>query len=140
MAVARYLADKSALARGHLGDVATVVDSLLKAGLLATCGTVALEVLFSARSPVEHAKLRKELRTAYEWLHTDDEDFERAIEVHAELANAGSHRTVALPDLLIAAVAERHRVTVLHYDSDFDLIAEVTGQPTQWVVPRGSVG
>jgi len=40
---------------------------------------------------------------------------------------------------LIAACAQRHGVTVLHYDGDFDLIAEVTGQPVQWVVPRGSV-
>ena len=48
-------------------------------------------------------------------------------------------RTVPLPDLLIAAVAERQRVTVLHYDSDYDTIAEVTAQPTQWIVKRGSV-
>ena len=46
---------------------------------------------------------------------------------------------VGLPGLLIAAVAERERVTVLHYDSDYDLIAQVTGQLTQWVVPRGTV-
>jgi len=30
-------------------------------------------------------------------------------------------------------------VAVVHYDGDFDLISAVTGQPTQWVVPRGSV-
>jgi predicted nucleic acid-binding protein len=48
-------------------------------------------------------------------------------------------RAVGFPDLLIAAVAGRERVTVLHYDSDFDLIARVTGQPVQWVVPRGTV-
>ena len=42
-------------------------------------------------------------------------------------------------DLLVAAAAERAGLTVLHYDQDFDLIAEVTGQPTEWVVPRGSV-
>lgn len=120
--------------------MAAVVDQLLTAGLLATCGTVALEVLYSVRSPVEHEKVRRELRSAYEWLHTDDKDFGRAIEVHSQLADTGRHRSVALPDLLVAAVAERHGVTVLHYDSDFDLIAEVTGQPTRWVVPRGSVG
>jgi predicted nucleic acid-binding protein len=48
-------------------------------------------------------------------------------------------RSVGLPDLLIAAVAERERVTVLHYDSDYEIIAKVTGQPIEWVVPRGSV-
>jgi hypothetical protein len=40
---------------------------------------------------------------------------------------------------MIAAVAERHRVSILHYDADYDLIAEVTEQPTEWVVPRGTV-
>jgi len=48
-------------------------------------------------------------------------------------------RAVGLPDLLVAAVAERHRVTVLHYDRDYDLITAVTGQPTSWVVAPGSV-
>jgi predicted nucleic acid-binding protein len=46
---------------------------------------------------------------------------------------------VGLPDLLIAAVAERERVTVLHYDGGYDRIAQVTGQPVRWVVPRGTV-
>ena len=41
--------------------------------------------------------------------------------------------------LLVAAVAERERVTVLHYDGDYDLIAQVTGQAMHWVVPRGTV-
>ena len=44
-----------------------------------------------------------------------------------------------MPDLLIAAVAEQHRVTVLHYDADYDRIAEITGQPMRWIVPRSSV-
>jgi len=46
---------------------------------------------------------------------------------------------MSIPDLLIAATAERHGATVLHNDKDYDLIAEVTGQPAEWVVPRGSV-
>jgi predicted nucleic acid-binding protein len=48
-------------------------------------------------------------------------------------------RTVPLPDLLIAAVAERHQVTILHYDRDYDIVSDITGQTTQWVVPKGSV-
>ncbi|MDQ1711377.1 MAG: hypothetical protein QOE45_827 [Frankiaceae bacterium] len=59
--------------------------------------------------------------------------------MQAELWRLGQARTVPLPDLLIAAIAERHRVTVLHYDDAYDRIAAVTGQPTQWIVPRGSV-
>jgi hypothetical protein len=30
-------------------------------------------------------------------------------------------------------------LTVLHYDADFDHIAAVPGQPTEWVVERGSI-
>ena len=46
-------------------------------------------------------------------------------------------RSVGIPDLLVAAVAELHRVTVLHYDADFQHVASITGQPVDWVVPRG---
>ena len=48
-------------------------------------------------------------------------------------------RSVGLPGLLIAAVAERERVTVLHYDGDYDLIRKVTGRPARWIVPRGTI-
>ena len=44
-----------------------------------------------------------------------------------------------IPDLLIAAAAEAHGLTVLHYDADFDRISAVTGQRCEWVVPAGSV-
>ena len=43
-----------------------------------------------------------------------------------------------IDDLIIAAAAEQAGLTVLHYDDDFDLIAEVTGQPMEWVV-QGTV-
>jgi hypothetical protein len=45
---------------------------------------------------------------------------------------------VKFADLLIAATAERHSLVVIHYDHGFDLVANVTGQPTEWVVPQGS--
>jgi predicted nucleic acid-binding protein len=64
--------------------------------------------------------------------------FERAIEVQGLLSVTGKHR-VPIPDLLIAATAERAEAIVLHYDSDFEVIASVTGQHVEWVVRRGSV-
>lgn len=54
------------------------------------------------------------------------------------LAVEGLHRTVKLGDLLIAA-AERAQLVVLHYDRDFDRIATITSQPTEWVAPPGTV-
>ena len=67
-----------------------------------------------------------------------EEIFDRAMDVQAELARSGRHRR-PIPDLIIAAAAESAGLTVLHYDADFDTIAEVTRQPVEWVVPRGSV-
>jgi predicted nucleic acid-binding protein len=136
-ALATYLVDKSALALAH-PQVTDVLLRLVKAGLTATTGIVSLEMLYSARNLAEHDRIRAGL-SAYEWLLTDDKDFARALEVQRQLTALGKHRAVPLPDLLIAATAERHQVTVLHYDADFDLIATVTAQPTQWIVPRGSL-
>ncbi len=67
--------------------------------------------------------------------------FARALEVQRRLAHAGGlhHRSVKIADLVIAAAAEAARATVLHYDSDFDRIAEITGQATEWIAPRGSL-
>jgi predicted nucleic acid-binding protein len=63
-------------------------------------------------------------------------DFSRAWHVQALLAGTARHRGVGVPDLLVAACAERLALTVIHCDSDFDLIGEVTGQPMRWAVDR----
>ena len=52
----------------------------------------------------------------------------RAVEVLRSLAERGQHRAPSIPDLLIAAAAETARLTVLHVDKDFELIAGITGQ------------
>jgi predicted nucleic acid-binding protein len=67
-----------------------------------------------------------------------DEIARRAIQVQGKLAYRGQHRSVSIPDLIVAATAERFSLAVLHYDADYDRIAEVTGQPAEWVVPRGT--
>ncbi len=51
----------------------------------------------------------------------------------------GGQRAVKIPDLLIAAVAERSALTVAHYDQDYERIAAITRQPVEWVAPRGSL-
>jgi predicted nucleic acid-binding protein len=138
-AVARYLADTSALARLHHTAVAQVLAPLIEAGVVATCGVIEFELGWATRSSAELDQLRTDRDAGYEWLATHDEDWRRALEVQALLWRSGRMRAVGLPDLLIAAVAERERVTVMHYDSDYDFIAQVTGQAMQWVVPRGTV-
>lgn len=138
-AVARYLADKSALARLHRPTVFSALAPLIEAGLVATCAMIEFEVLWSTRSPTEFDDVRADRDRGYEWLTTEDQDWRRALDVQQRLWAEGLIRAVPLPDLLIAAVAERHRVTVLHYDADYDHIASITQQPAAWVVPQGSV-
>ena len=119
--------------------VSAVLSPLILAGDVATCGIVDLEVLFSARSHADFVRTRALRDLAFAKIAMEQSNFDRAIEVMEVLARHGKHRAVALPDLLIAAVAERAHLCILHYDEDFDRIAAVTGQRVQWVVPRGSV-
>jgi len=56
---------------------------------------------------------------------------DRAVELQSVLAERGHHRAPSVPDLLIAATAELAELTVLHVDKDFELIADVTGQPIE---------
>ncbi|MEO7555161.1 MAG: PIN domain nuclease [Acidimicrobiales bacterium] len=137
--MAEYLADKSALTRrGTRPEVRAVIEPLLLAGRIATCGIVDLELRFSARD----AKTYRQLASALQGMPrvpVDEDVIERALAVQGHLARTSQHRAVPLPDLLIAACAESQGLTVLHYDSDYDLIAKITKQPARWVVPRGSV-
>ena len=135
---ARYLIDKSALARMTQESVRQRLAPIIEAGEAATCAVVDLEVLFSARNHDEHVKIRRRRELAYERVPITEDVFERAVDVQAELARTGRHR-VPIPDLLIAAASESASLTILHYDSDFDTIANATGQSAQWVVPRGSI-
>lgn len=127
-----WLVDKSALVRlGTSADAAQWADRIGR-GLVRITTVTLLEVGFSARSggdlrqasgnpplslmPVEYLTPAMELR---------------AVEVQMQLADRGEHRAPGVPDLLIAAAAERAGHTVLHLDKDFDLIAAVTGQPVE---------
>lgn len=130
-----FLTDKSALEQRHRSGLARdLLDRLLLTGALATSHLVAMEVLYSARNRSDYDSLREELRSL-PWLPSDESAMDRALEVQDLLARRGQHR-LSIPDLVIAATAERHGATVLHYDKDFDLIASVTGQLTRWIVPR----
>ena len=136
--MATHLADTSALARLHHDDVAARVTPMFIGGRIATCAVVDLEVLVSAGNAAEHEEMRLERRLLPRAPITELV-LDRALEVQGELAVIGRHRGVSTSDLLIAAAAEGAGLTLLHYDGDFDRIAEVTGQAMEWVVPRGTV-
>ena len=134
MAVTSWLIDKSAYVRMQSGQASEIDawNSRIERGLVRLSTITRLELGFSARSgeagrvafglpplsmmPVEH------LTPAME---------DRAFEVQMLLADRGQHRAPSIPDLLIAATAEKAGLTVLAVDKDFDLIAEITGQPVE---------
>ncbi|MQA89156.1 MAG: PIN domain-containing protein [Gemmatimonas sp.] len=111
---------------------------IIAAGEAASCALVDLEVLFSARNAREYERIRSRRELSYLHVPNSDAILNRAIEVQGKLAKRGQHR-IPIPDLIIAAAAESAGLTVLHYDADFDLIAAVTSQPVEWLVPRGTV-
>ena len=101
---------------------------------------VRLELLRTTRDRASLALMRDDL-SALRDVGMGERVWRRATDVLELLAEAGPlhHRRVALPDLLIAAAAELAELPVLHYDRDFELIAEVTGQPVRPIAPLGSL-
>lgn len=134
----RWLVDRSALARAGKPDVARVLTPRIDAGLVAVAVVTELEIGFSARSIADHdavvALLDRLVRVV---MPVRAEQVAR--DLQRQLVERGQHRAVAIPDLLASATAEASGLTVLHYDRDFDLIASITGQRCEWVVPAGTV-
>jgi predicted nucleic acid-binding protein len=133
----RYLVDTSVLGRAHQERVGNRLEELAIAGRLWTCGLIDLEVLYASRAR-DVAEVIEERRALPEAPITP-QVMRRAIHVAGEMASASHHRGAKPVDLVIAAAAEAAGLAVLHYDDDYDRIASVTRQPTEWVAPAGSL-
>ena len=131
-----FLLDTSVLTRLRAPSIVQRIEQLDGDGLARTSMTD-LEIGFSARGAAEWDRLVAAL-AAFRRIDVEAHHFDRAQQVQRRLVADGL-RGRKVPDLLIAAVAEATSLTVLHYDADFDHIAAVTGQPTQWIVERGSI-
>lgn len=132
-----YLLDTSVLTRLREPSIREAIEPRAQAGELARAGIGDLEVGFSARNAEEWDRLADALKL-FELVETAAEHLRRARQVQRLLASK-HQRGRKVPDLLVAAAAEARGLAVLHYDADFDLIAGVTGQGCEWVVPAGSV-
>jgi predicted nucleic acid-binding protein len=133
--VTTWLIDKSALVRLPRSPDAAEWAHRIERGLVRISTVTRLEVGFSARSAEDlRAGVKRPplARMPVEYLTPAMED--RAVEVQLVLAERGQHRAASIPDLLIAATAELGQFTVLHLDKDFDLIAQVTGQPVERLI------
>ena len=130
------LTDKSAWEQARYDQRARQrLHELREAGQLAACIVSMAELLYSARNAEDLARLRLDL-ASLQYLSMTPEAEHHLVDVMAALALRGQHRT-PIPDLMLAAIAHTQSAVVLHYDSDYERIAEVTGQPQEWIVPRG---
>lgn len=136
---ALYLIDTSAFARIGVPSVRTVIAGLIAEGVAATCVTVDLEAGYSGRTVDEVRTIAENRRTLYRNLPITEPIAEHAREIQLRMAVRGQHRAAGIVDVLTAAVAEHYGATILHYDSDFEHIAAVTGQQQLWIVPRGTL-
>jgi len=130
---AQFLIDTSALARLlRPGAESFGWDQAAAAGLIAVCPIIELEFFYSARSLADRERGIQDLRSLFGWVPVHDRAFARAWDVQSDLTSQGQHRSAGPVDLVVAATAELHGLTLLHHDRDFDVVARVTGQPLRW--------
>jgi predicted nucleic acid-binding protein len=130
---ALYLIDTSGLFRILQAHLRKAWSDQLAAGVIAVCPVVELEFLYSARSLADRLEKQRLMTDLFGWVSMHDGAYERARDVQQMLTEAGTHRSAGAVDLLIAATAERERLTVLCDDRDYLAIARVTGQPVKLV-------
>lgn len=133
MSPALYLIDTSGLFRILQEKLRQAWTDQLTAGVIAVCPVVELEFLCSARSLADRLAKRRLLREVFGWVPMNERVYERAEAVQQMLTETGKHRSARPVDLLIAATAERERLTVLCDDHDYKVVASVTGQPVKLV-------
>lgn len=130
-----WLIDTSALARLANSPDSAAWAERIEDGLVRITTVTRLKVGYSARSGLALRSASRQPPLAsmpLEYQTPAGED--RATEVQMLLADKGHHRAPSVPDLIVAATAELAGLTVLHVDKDFELIAEVTGQPVERLV------
>lgn len=133
------LADTSAWAR--LSRTPAILERWIEAtaaGRLATCAPIRLELLWTARGATDYDDFAEELGELPD-LGLRASVLRRAEDVQAALAHRAGHRGPSPVDRLVAATAEVHGATLLHYDRHFDAIVEITGQAAEWLAPRGTL-
>ena len=133
MSPALYLIDTSGLFRILQDKLRQAWSDQLAGGVIAICPVVELELLYSARSLADRLEKQRLLHDLFGWVPMSEHSWERAEEVQQLLTEAGTHRSAGPVDLLIAATAERERLTVLCDDHDFETLAALTGQPVKLV-------
>jgi predicted nucleic acid-binding protein len=133
VSVGLYLIDTSGMFRILQGELRKAWSDQLAAGVIAVCPIVELEFLYSARSLADRLEKQRLMHDLFGWVSMHEGAYERAGEVQQLLTETGAHRSAGPVDLLIAATAERERLTVLCDDRDYQTVAAVTGQAVKLV-------
>jgi predicted nucleic acid-binding protein len=120
-------------------DRANTIGDWMDRREIAVCLPFLLEAGYSARSAAD----RKALMARFDELPriAIDSEVERmALQAQRELAEIGHHRLAPM-DVIIAACAHRAEAGVLHYDRDYDVLAEHTDLTFEsvWLAPPGSL-
>lgn len=136
---ATWLADTSALARLSVPEVGEVMRPLIDAARVAVTAVTLLEIGYTARSQADHERSQQSVLKRLPFVYASPRRERRALEVQQLLMERGHHRSVKLPDLLVATIAETEGLTVMHYDADLDRISDITGQPNHCVVDAGTI-
>jgi predicted nucleic acid-binding protein len=140
---AELLLDNSAWARLDHPSLAQAradeVAALLEHGRLAVCLPFLLEAGYSARTGADHVALISDL-LALPRFRIDEKVEDRALDAQRQLARVGYHHMPPV-DVIVAAVADTHGLGILHYDGDYDLLAEKTdlSYESVWLADRGSL-
>lgn len=132
----KYLIDTSAYARANRPTVRAALAAI-PGYEIAVAFPLLLEVGWSCPNSAEFDAAMA-LFDRFTYVEASGWAQRRASQVQGLLAARGAHRAAGLADLITAAMAEQHQLTVLHYDRDFDTIATITGQPTRWIVEPGT--
>lgn len=133
-----FLIDKSAWVQQAYSEAARQrVESLRAERRVCVCSVTVAELLYSSRDAAEMQADADDLSLLGR-LHIDRQAEQQVTEIMKLLAVRGQHRAPSIADLFVAAVARVNNATVLHYDEDFELIADATGQRHEWIIPRGT--
>ena len=140
MSTASFLVDTSAFVRLPRDEsVRECWLDMADAGMLAVCPLTEIEILRGAKSKAHRRELQSAIDSTYLWVLMPNRIFDRAKSVQEGMTYRGTHKSAGTVDLLVAATAEEHGLTLLHYDRDFDQVAQVTGQQVRWLADPGSI-
>ncbi len=129
MRLAQYLIDTSAIVRLFTKpELRERWEEAISAGSIAYCAATELELRYSARSVEHDETIRRTLNQMFIWAPMSDRCWERALVVQDALVAKGEQRSAGTVDLVVAATADQHGLTLLHDDKDFECVARITGQ------------